>query len=341
MTRQRRLRRQQRVPPQLPAQERLIRDSSRSRHLQSLSMSGKARSMDTSKSRACHSRLHSATRRARLANGSVTTAAISVQHSAGAETASGHPPPHAAAQAQLSSPTSGGMRPRDAGAYLYCWRQVMDILEGPAARTAAPGERPALQPFASVVQHTSPKDACGDVLHSGITLEFDRVMFAPGPLPTADGHPAHEGQQTARKVRDLGNEWGRSLTPEQVRALQQELGPENAASVRRLKRRYALHVCQCSLEYTRNGSMCTSIAGQLRKGHMQCHLCLTRTSQTIHHPRCCHVLRCCHTQHLGDYHRISCWHAGSGCCRRLSGRGRTSRRSGTAAAACRCVQYLR
>jgi len=64
------------------------------------------------------------------------------------------------------------------------------------------------------------------------------VVFAPGPLPTADGHPEHEGRQTARKVRELGNDWGRSLTPEHVRALQQELGPENAASVERLKRRW-------------------------------------------------------------------------------------------------------
>jgi len=60
-------------------------------------------------------------------------------------------------------------------------------------------------------------------------------------LPTADGHPEHEGRQMARKVRELGNDWGRSLTPEHVRALQQELGPENAASVERLKRRWALH----------------------------------------------------------------------------------------------------
>ena len=64
-----------------------------------------------------------------------------------------------------------------------------------------------------------------------------RVTFAPGPLPTADGHPRHEGRQTARKVREVANNWGRSLTPEHVRALQQELGLENAASVDRLKRR--------------------------------------------------------------------------------------------------------
>ena len=64
-----------------------------------------------------------------------------------------------------------------------------------------------------------------------------RVAFAPGPLPTADGHPQHEGRQTARRVRELANDWGRSLTPEHVRALQHELGPENAASVERLKRR--------------------------------------------------------------------------------------------------------
>jgi hypothetical protein len=64
-----------------------------------------------------------------------------------------------------------------------------------------------------------------------------RVAFARGPLPTADGHPPHEGQQMARKVREVANDWGRSLTPEHVRALQQELGPENAASVDRLKRR--------------------------------------------------------------------------------------------------------
>ena len=43
----------------------------------------------------------------------------------------------------------------------------------------------------------------------------------------------------ARKVREVANDWGRSLTPEHVRALQQELGPENAASVDRLKRRSA------------------------------------------------------------------------------------------------------
>ena len=70
---------------------------------------------------------------------------------------------------------------------------------------------------------------------------LSRVSFAPGPLATADGHPTHEGVQTARKVRELGNDWGRSLTPEHVRALQQELGPENAASVERLKRRSAPH----------------------------------------------------------------------------------------------------
>lgn len=81
-------------------------------------------------------------------------------------------------------------------------------------------------------------------------------MFAPGPLPTADGHPTHEGQQTARKVRDMGNEWGRSLTPEHVRALQQELGPENAASVGRLKRR-------CANTADRSVSTHTLSAGQL------------------------------------------------------------------------------
>lgn len=68
-----------------------------------------------------------------------------------------------------------------------------------------------------------------------------RVSFAEGPLKavhgTADGHPPHEGQQFAARVQALSNDWGSSLTPSHVPAMEAELGPENAPSVERLKRR--------------------------------------------------------------------------------------------------------
>ena len=68
-----------------------------------------------------------------------------------------------------------------------------------------------------------------------------RVSFAEGPLRalhgTADGHPPQEGSRGAAKVRGVPNEWGSNLHPSNVILLEQELGPENAPSVDRLKRR--------------------------------------------------------------------------------------------------------
>lgn len=68
-----------------------------------------------------------------------------------------------------------------------------------------------------------------------------RVRFADGPLKavhgTVDGHPAHEGRQSAARVRDVPNPWGDTLKQSHVQELEHELGPENAPSVERLKRR--------------------------------------------------------------------------------------------------------
>ncbi|GBF92043.1 hypothetical protein Rsub_04390 [Raphidocelis subcapitata] len=71
------------------------------------------------------------------------------------------------------------------------------------------------------------------------------VRFAPGPLPPSardvgvDGHPAGEGR-VAVPVRLLRHAPPQDLTRSNVLALEELLGPENAPSLGRLKRRVGM-----------------------------------------------------------------------------------------------------
>lgn len=80
-----------------------------------------------------------------------------------------------------------------------------------------------------------------------------RVSFAPGPLPhTPDGHPQGDGRTVPARLAPsrlgLVPAWTlkanahppEPLTPHNLRLLAAELGPENAASITRLKRRAGL-----------------------------------------------------------------------------------------------------
>jgi hypothetical protein len=76
-----------------------------------------------------------------------------------------------------------------------------------------------------------------------------RVHFAPGPLPdTPDGHPAREGRVAAPRptswlvaaLKPVPLVAADPLTPANIRMLAAELGPLNAPSIGRLKRRVGL-----------------------------------------------------------------------------------------------------
>lgn len=60
----------------------------------------------------------------------------------------------------------------------------------------------------------------------------------PPELVTSDGHPNHEGEVAVRMRDSCIAYCQEPVTKHSIALLETELGPENSASVARLKRRY-------------------------------------------------------------------------------------------------------